>query len=112
MAKRVRIAPLRKNQTWKQATCVEKLSDRSYVVQSGNETIRRNRQFLRPAVEPATVEKESTNVGTESRERCKEMLRVPELPAKPTGPEQSSEDGSLAQETKATLSDYSSTLKI
>ena len=100
----VRNAPLRKNQTWKQATCVEKLSDRSYVVQSGNETIRRNRQFLRPAFEPATVEKQSNNVGTESRESCKEMLRVPELPAKPTDPEQSSEDGSLAQETKAALS--------
>ena len=95
---------MRKNQIWKQATCVEKLSDRSYVVQSGNETIKRNRQFLRPAVEPATVEKQSNNVGTESRENLKEMLRVPELPAKPTGPEQSSEDGSLAQETKATLS--------
>ena len=89
----VRIVPLRKNQTWKQATCVEKLSDRSYVVQSGNETIRRNRQFLRPAVEPATVEKQSTNVGTpESRENRKEMPRVPELPAKPTDPEQGSAD--------------------
>ena len=32
----VRIQPLRKNQTWKEATCVEKLSDRSYVVKSGN----------------------------------------------------------------------------
>ena len=53
----VRSAPLRKNQTWKQATCVEKLSDRSYVVQSGNETIRRNMQLPRPALEPATVEK-------------------------------------------------------
>ena len=101
----VRMAPLRKNQTWKQATCVEKLSDRSYVVQSGNETIRRNRQFLRPAVEPATVEKQSTNVGTpESRENRKEMPRVPELPAKPTGPEQGSADGSVAEDTKATLS--------
>ena len=28
----VRIQPLRKNQTWKEATCMEKLSDRSYVV--------------------------------------------------------------------------------
>jgi len=89
----VRIAPLQKNQTWKQVTCVKKLSDRSYVVQSGNETIRRNRQFLRPAVEPGTMEKQSTNVGTpESRENRKEMPRVPELPAKPTDPEQGSAD--------------------
>jgi len=100
----VRIAPLRKNQTWKQATCVEKLSDRSYVVQSGNETLRRNRQFLRPALEPATVEKQSTNVGTpESKENREEMPRVPELPAKPTVPKQDSVHGSAVDETKATL---------
>lgn len=40
----VRIAPVRK----KQVTCVVKLLDRSNVVQSGNKTIRRKRQFPRP----------------------------------------------------------------
>ena len=49
----VRIQPLRKKQTWKEATCTEKLSDRSFVVKSGNEFSRRNRQFLRPAAEPS-----------------------------------------------------------
>lgn len=31
-----RIQPLRKNQTWKEAICIRRLSDRSYVVKSGN----------------------------------------------------------------------------
>jgi len=76
-----------------------------YVVQSGNETIRRNRQLPRPALEPATVEKQSTNVVTpESRENREEMPRVPELPAKPTVPEHDSLDGSVVDETKATVS--------
>ena len=48
----VRIASLQKNQTRKQTTCVEKLSDRSYMVKSGDQTLRRNRQFLRHAAEP------------------------------------------------------------
>ena len=56
----VRIQPLCKNQTWKEATCVKKLSDRSYVGKSGSEVFRRNRQFLRPAAEPSTTEKHST----------------------------------------------------
>ena len=51
----VRIQPLWKNQTWKEATCIEKLSDRSYVVKSGNEFFRRNRQFPRPASEPNSI---------------------------------------------------------
>ena len=45
----VRVAPLRKNQTWEQGICTEKLSDRSYVVQSGGTSLRRNRQFPKPA---------------------------------------------------------------
>lgn len=60
----VRIAPLQKNQTWKQATCVEKLSDRSYLVKSGDQTLRRNRQFLRPAEVPTAQEKQHNKDGT------------------------------------------------
>jgi len=67
------------------------------------------------------VEKQSTNVGTpESKENCEEMPRVLELPAKPTVPKQDSMDGSVVDETKATLSasqkmrtwSISSTIKI
>ena len=100
----VRIAPLRKNQTWKPATCVEKFLDRSYVVQSGNETLRRNRPFLRPAAESSTPEKQSTKVSSnESRVSHKEIPRVPELPAKPTRPVKDSLSETVAEETNVPL---------
>lgn len=53
----VRIAPLQKNQTWKTGMCIEKLSDRSYVVKtnSDNQVLRRNREFLKPAEQPAAT---------------------------------------------------------
>ena len=55
----VRVAPLTRNQTWKMGTCLEKLSDRSYVVKtdSDNQILRRNREFLKPAEQPATCSK-------------------------------------------------------
>ena len=60
----VRNAPLQKNQAWKQATCVKKLSDRSHMVKSGDQTLRRNRQFLKHAAEPTTQDKQSNKDGT------------------------------------------------
>ena len=54
--------PLRKNQTWKQGTCTEKLSDRSYVVQLGGMTLRRNRKFLKPARERSVQVKPDSNL--------------------------------------------------
>lgn len=59
---KVRVAPLRKNQTWKQGTCTEKLSDRSYVVQLGGMKLRRNRKFLKPAREPSVQVKPDSNL--------------------------------------------------
>ena len=49
------ILPLQTNETWKTGTCIEKLSDRSYVVKtnSDNQVLRRNREFLKPAEQPA-----------------------------------------------------------
>ena len=82
-----RIAPLQKNQTWKQATCVEKLSDRSYMVKSGDQTHRRNRQLLRHAAEPITQGKQSNTDGTTLP--CvnhKEVPTVPTWPATPLSP--------------------------
>ena len=58
---KLRVAPLRKNQTWEQGTWTEKLSDRSYVVQSGGTTLRRNRQLLKPVTEPSVKVKPDTN---------------------------------------------------
>ena len=53
----VRVAPLQKNDVWKSGTCVEKLSDRSYVVQTAadNHFVRQNRAFLKPAEKPAPL---------------------------------------------------------
>ena len=65
----VRIAPLQKNQTWKTGTCIEKLSDRFYVVKtnSDNQVLRRNREFLKPAEQPAATTQRQTVVVTESQ---------------------------------------------
>ena len=100
----IRIQPLRKNQTWKQATCIEKLSDRSYVVKSGNEVLRRNRQFLRPAAELSPPEKQNTKAQEEPELTQKEKPMVPKLPSEPASPKQDSVDGTVAIETKVPLS--------
>ncbi|XP_044171759.1 uncharacterized protein LOC122956136 [Acropora millepora] len=51
----VRVAPLQMNDVWKRGTCVEKLSNRSYVVQTDadNHLVLRNRAFLKPAEKQA-----------------------------------------------------------
>ena len=48
----VRVAPTERSKPWKSATCVQKLSDRSYLVRSSKETVRRNRQSLKPTSPP------------------------------------------------------------
>ena len=55
----IRVAPIQKNQTWKMGLCLEKLSDRSYVVKtnSDNQILRTNREFLKPAEKPAAPSK-------------------------------------------------------
>jgi len=44
----VRVAPLQRNQQWRSGTCLDRLSDRSYLIDVGNKVIRRNRQALKP----------------------------------------------------------------
>ena len=99
-----RIQPLRKNQTWrKEATCVEKLSHRSYVVKSGNEYFRRNRQILRPAAEPSPTEKRSTKAGSPEPEvthKHKENPKVHKSPSKLASPKQGSMEGTVATATQ------------
>ena len=53
----VRVAPLQRNEAWTQGTCVDKLSDRSYMVKmnANTQVLRRNREFLKPAVKPAVL---------------------------------------------------------
>lgn len=50
----VRVAPLQKGKPWQAGTLVEQLSDRSYRVKTGSETIRQNRQFLKPKEQSAS----------------------------------------------------------
>ena len=61
----IRVAPLQKNQTWKTGTCIEKLSDRSYVVKTNldNHVLLRNREFLKPTEQPATNNSNPANSG-------------------------------------------------
>ena len=101
----VRMQPLRKNQTWKEATCIEKLSGRSYVVKSGNEFFRRNRQFLRLAAEPSPTERQSTKTGSQEPEVTHEdNPKVPKSPSKPASPKQGSAEGTVATETQVPVS--------
>ena len=58
----VRVAPQERNQPWKSGTCVKKLSDRSYLVETSSETLQRNRQSLKPA--PSTS---SQSLGRQSK---------------------------------------------
>lgn len=78
---KVRVAPLRKNQTWKQGTCTEKLSDRSYVVQLGGMTLRRNRKFLKPAREPSVQVKPDSNLDNDVHRETVRQVK-PTDPAK------------------------------
>ena len=65
----IRVAPSQKNQTWKSGTYIEKLSDRSFVVKtnSGNQVLRRNREFLKPAEQPRPAAQTQPIVVTESQ---------------------------------------------
>ena len=48
----VTVAPTERSKPWKSATCVQKLSDRSYLVRTSKETVRRNLQSLKPTPPP------------------------------------------------------------
>ena len=91
----MRVAPVHKNQTWEQGICTEKLSDRSYVVQSGGTSLRRNRQFLEPAREmsvQANTDAKPDNV----------THRDPVQQVKPTSsPAKTSTSGDIPEKTKA-----------
>ena len=53
----VRIAPLHRGKSWEVGTCLQKLSDRSYLVETKGEVLRRNRQAIKPVPEvPAVTE--------------------------------------------------------
>ena len=96
IGQKVRVAPLRKNQTWEQGTCTEKLSDRSYVVQSGGTTLRRNRQFLKPVREPSVKVKPDTSPDSD-------VHREPVRQVKLTSPAKTSTSGAVTEESKISV---------
>ena len=63
----VRVAPLKKGQSWQPGTLVEQLSDRSYLVKTGSDNIRRNRHFLKPKEQSVSnsTKKKPTEVAQE-----------------------------------------------
>ena len=78
----VRVAPLHKNQTWEQGICTGKLSDRSYVVQSGGTSLRRNRQFLKPSREPSVQAKPDANPDNNVHREPVQQVKPTSSPAK------------------------------
>ena len=63
----VRVAPLKKGQSWQAGTLLEQLSDRSHLVKTGSDNIRRNRHFLKPKEQSAssTAQKVPSEVAKE-----------------------------------------------
>ena len=92
----VKVPQLCKNQTWEKGTCTEKLLDRSYIVQSGGITFRRNRQLLKPARKPSVQVKPDTNTDND-------VHREPVQQVKPTSPAKTSTSGAVPEETKASV---------
>lgn len=91
----VKVAPLKKNQIWKSGTCIEKLSDRSYVVKtsSDNQVFHRNREFLKPATRPAEqpkpVESCESPITKSVNQPSKQDVKSANLDPKPTMTSQS-----------------------
>ena len=56
----IRVAPYQHHKTWEAGVCVDKLSDRSYLLESHGQILRRNREDLKPAMtsveQPAAAE--------------------------------------------------------
>ena len=66
-----RVTPLQRGKSWQAGTLVKQLSDRSYLVKTGSETIRRNRQFLKPQ------EQSAAKVGMETSHKVAKPVGVP-----------------------------------
>ena len=78
----VRVAGQR-SKTWEAGTCVQKLSDRSYMVEVNGATVRRNREALRPKLDGGSITQrnvEDTVIETQATESAK----AEEAPAVPS----------------------------
>ena len=72
----VRLAPTHRGSSWKTGTCVQKLSDRSCLVETAGEVSRRNRQAIRPIKEAPAAE--------DANQPAKEDAPQPESASKPS----------------------------
>ena len=80
----VRVAPLQRHQSWKTGTCVEKLSDRSYLVKTSERTVRRNRHFLRTQEQPVSKPKVDPLTYSLTRDNLISTRTISAMPPTPT----------------------------
>jgi transposase InsO family protein len=85
----IRVAGQRKK-TWQLGKCLEKLSDRSYVVQTDGETVRRNREDIRPKLNADKTTSTETSLIPEEASTTKPQTPAPSMArrtsARPTKP--------------------------
>lgn len=79
----VRIAPLHRGKSWEAGTCLQKLSDRSYLVEANGEVLRRNRQAIKPTPEalPASEDDPETALSPPTDSLSSTAGPVPSPPA-------------------------------
>ena len=81
----VRVSDKRRK-TWQKGKCLEQLSDRSYLVQSDGEIVRRNREDIKPM--PDTSAANSTPTAAEeprAREHTPDVTKTPTIPTQTPG---------------------------
>lgn len=80
----VRVAPNQRGKPWEVGNCKEKLSDRSYLVESNGELLRRNRQLLKPVDETPKEPAGDTQASPEADSARKpQVLPASELAVNP-----------------------------
>ena len=70
-----RLTPTHRGSSWKAGSCLQKLSNRSYLIETDGEVSQRNRQAIRPFKEAPTAE--------EAKEPAQEDAMQPESASKP-----------------------------
>eukprot|EP00794_Sanderia_malayensis_P016387 gene16387-18025_t len=83
----VRVAPYQHHKTWEAGVCVDKLLDRSYLLQSHGQLLRQNREDIKPAATaPACTTEQPTEVQSTTAETqiqpVRRSQRTTKCPAK------------------------------
>ena len=101
----VRVAGQRKK-TWQLGKCLEKLSDRSYLVLTDGETVRRNREDLRPRLDADNAASTATSQTQEDAKSAGEAdTTKPQTPATPA-PSMARRTSSRTVKPPARFKDY------